>query len=686
MISIIMPFWMRQEATDKALKLFEQYKGLDFEVIIVDDGSPVPYVLSYYTFPVRVVRLPYKTEPKCPCVPFNRGVEAANGDVLVITNPETLHEKPVLGEMYEELKRLGSDGYVLAAAWCPEQNAWHCHSSLKNENVPEGAGLHFCGMLHRSLWDKCWGFDEAYRDGMAFDDNDFVYRLEKAGAKFCIRDDLVVIHPKTGATTNWPAGGWERNRDLFLLKWKQAVTICCVQAGNYQGRGAEYVNNLYDMVVRNMPAGVPFRFVCFTDDKTGLTEGIEARDLPEPNLEGWWNKLALFKRGVFADGERVVYFDLDTLIVGPLDDIVRYSGSFALLRDFYRPDGYGSGVMAWEAGDPWDKDIWEAWNDADRPAIVGGDQAWLEKVVHIPNILQDLYSDKFVSYKVHCKPYPPQGSSVVCFHGEPRPHNCTQKWVQDVWKIGGATSLTVQTEPNTNNDVVMKNIRINSSKGKWVKQAPAHGETALICGSGPSLLDTLPQIRAYKGFRFALNNTAKILHDNGIQADYHVLLDARQENVEFVKEPYAKAYLLASQCHPDLFECVKDREFYIWHAITEGIQDVLGGDVSLIGGGTTVGLSCMALAYTMGFRKFGLFGYDSSYRDNKGHAAPQRRTPVESMTFDVTVNDRTFKSNAAMAKQAELFPQFAMQLAELDCEIYVFGDGLLPHIARTLTT
>ena len=55
-------------------------------------------------------------------------------------------------------------------------------------------------------------------------------------------------------------------------------------------------------------------------------------------------------------------------------------------------------------------------------------------------------------------------------------------------------------------------------------------------------------------------------------------------------------------------------------------------------------------------------------------------------TFDVTVGNRTFQSNAAMAKQAELFPQFASQLAELDCEIAVYGDGLLPYIARLMSS
>jgi hypothetical protein len=688
LISVVMPYWCRQEATDKALDTLEQY-GNHIEVVIVDDGSPEPFqITKVRPYEVRVIRMPSKGVAKNPCIPLNVGVRAALNDVIVLTNPEILHTEAVLLMMECELKRLGGFGYVLSAAKCPESGEWHCHSTLKHPDLPEGVGHHFCAMLNRTLWDACGGFDIAYRDGQAWDDTDFALRLVRAGAKFSILDDVVVLHPKSGATTEWPAGGWQKNRDLFLLKWKTPVNICCVQAGNYQGRGAEYVNNLHDMVLRNMPPQTPFRFICFTDNAEGLDAGIDVRPLPESGLEGWWNKLALFKPDVFPDGERVIYFDLDTLIIGALDPVLQYSGEFAALRDFYRPDGLGSGVMMWEAGH-YVSAIWESWEIDKRPLLDGGDQTAIEKYIGLAaDRLQDVLPNKFVSYKVDCLPYPPQDAAVVCFHGEPRPHNCTQKWVADVWKVGGASALNLTVAPNTNNDVVLRNVMANANNGKWVVRAPAHEDSALICGSAPSLLDTLDYLRAYKGTIFALNNAAKVLAENGITADFQVLLDPRPENVSFVEKQYAKAYLLASQCATEVFDAVKGREVYIWHASIDGLAELFQQhqNLTLIGGGTTVGLSAMCLAYTMGFRRLGLFGYDSSYRDDKGHAAPQRRTEIESWTFDVTVGDRTFKSNAAMAKQAEIFPMVAKNLADLDCEIYVFGDGLLPYIAHNLTT
>ena len=93
----------------------------------------------------------------------------------------------------------------------------------------------------------------------------------------------------------------------------------------------------------------------------------------------------------------------------------------------------------------------------------------------------------------------------------------------------------------------------------------------------------------------------------------------------------------------------------------------------------------MALLYTMGYRKISLFGYDSSFRGEIMHAKPQGRTVQESHSFEVCAYDRKFFTNAAMARQAEIFPVFAQQLTELGVQIDLYGDGLLPHIVQSLT-
>ncbi len=224
MISVVLPYWKRPAVTQRSLELYaKNYPDLEFEVILVDDGSH-DFMTEHFPF-LRIERLPKKDVPKNPCVPINHGVKASRGDVIVLSNPEILHHRPVLGEMLKTLRELGDNGYVLAACWYELDKRWHCHSHITasgwHENIkqPIGSGFHFCAMLNRSLWDKAGGFDEEYREGSHYDDPDWVNRVSKAGAVFKIRDDLVVEHIREGAYTDWPGGAADRNKALFMRKW-----------------------------------------------------------------------------------------------------------------------------------------------------------------------------------------------------------------------------------------------------------------------------------------------------------------------------------------------------------------------------------------------------------------------------------------------------------------------------------
>ena len=142
------------------------------------------------------------------------------GDIVVISCIEVLHQNPVLEQMATELENLGPDGYVLAAAWCPENAEWHCHSSIHFPECPKGTGPSFLAAMHRSLYEKVGGFNEEMREGAGYEDRDFIFRLLEAGAKFKIRDDLVVWHPKGGgARIKWPAEKFARNEEIYRRRW-----------------------------------------------------------------------------------------------------------------------------------------------------------------------------------------------------------------------------------------------------------------------------------------------------------------------------------------------------------------------------------------------------------------------------------------------------------------------------------
>lgn len=215
------------------------------------------------------------------------------------------------------------------------------------------------------------------------------------------------------------------------------LTVVCVKAPPDKTYDHNYVNRLYQMCKRQL--SVPFKFLCFTDDPSGLK--CESRKLPN-GLVGWWNKLYLFKSGLLKG--KVLYLDLDTIIIDSLDFVSSFEGDFAILRDFYRPEGYGSGVMLWNKA----PDLWDEWNKAGKPDHGLGDQGFVEKRIKNALRLQDLFPQKFVSFKADCSEKIPEGAAVVCFHGVPKPHQLDPDYLVDLELLDHWVGEIDQSVPN----------------------------------------------------------------------------------------------------------------------------------------------------------------------------------------------------------------------------------------------
>lgn len=464
------------------------------------------------------------------------------------------------------------------------------------------------------------------------------------------------------------------------------LNIICLNADNYLGRGAEYVNILANMIGRNISDKTPYKFICFTNTPEGIEPAVDIRPLPVQGIKGWWNKLALFKEGLFPDGDRILYIDLDTVITSGMDDIIKYNGEFAILRDFYRQNGLQSSIMAWSANTHYH--LWDKWESSGEPDLHGGDQQWIELQINNPDIWQDLFPESFASYKVHSTREIPKNARFIVFHGEPRPHEITDGWMPYIWKIGGGTVMELTHVCNTEDSIITENIKhALTLEAKWLELAEPNEGHAVIIGGGPSLKDEIEEIRkrqVHGQFIISTNNTCKFLLENGITPDCHVMLDAREENKEFVPElPIACYY--ASQCHPEVLASSKD--LILWHPFIDGILAIIGDNTGdpLLGGGSTVGLKSIALAHTLGYRKFHLYGFDSSYRKGDNHAYKQPLNDGENV-IDVEMNGTRYRAAPWMCAQVESFKDIAKALVEEGCILTVHGDGLLPDVARIMST
>lgn len=157
------------------------------------------------------------------------------------------------------------------------------------------------------------------------------------------------------------------------------ITVACVWVQGNVPYSVEYVAKLRGMVSRHLSQ--PFRFVCLTDRPAELPTNVEAVEItPHKGLFGWWAKVELFNRSHGFDG-RMLYLDLDTLVVDSLEPVVDFPASFALIPHegtFNGKDGlavvkrFNSSVMVWDAGSQ--DHVFENFIPTKTPKRLWGDQ------------------------------------------------------------------------------------------------------------------------------------------------------------------------------------------------------------------------------------------------------------------------------------------------------------------------
>jgi len=227
------------------------------------------------------------------------------------------------------------------------------------------------------------------------------------------------------------------------------ITVACVYWGTKFSK--DYVYNLKAMIERNTT--VPHRFVCLTDR---ALPGIECVFL-KPGYDSWWNKIQLFD-GSNDLGERVVYFDLDTLIVNNIDWLLTHKSWFMGIEDVgavnkHQPhlkNKLQSGVLSFERGP--NAHVWSEFVlSYDR--IVDsyrGDGEYLDSAINPYHraLLQHKYPNQLKSYKYQVYPGPPDDkTSIICFHGRPSIEQAMEKsvvtsmrtyepqsWIKDYWR------------------------------------------------------------------------------------------------------------------------------------------------------------------------------------------------------------------------------------------------------------
>jgi len=244
---------------------------------------------------------------------------------------------------------------------------------------------------------------------------------------------------------------------------------------------AEYVNRLYRGVKAHLPG--EFRFVCVTDDPTGLLPEIDTCPLPEapanwrpnPRYNAWpciYLKLCVFKPGFANLVGPTLFLDIDQIITGDMERFFTYEpGRFCIIHNWIewhkclfrkRPDIGNSSCFRFDAGEK-SAYIYEKWlSELDRAQdqrFFRTEQAYMTYAVGLEN-LSWWPEDYVVSFKRRCqRPWPlnhflapkfDNKASILCFHGNPSPDQAIAgyrgkhlntwtlpcPWVKDLW-LGG---------------------------------------------------------------------------------------------------------------------------------------------------------------------------------------------------------------------------------------------------------
>lgn len=226
------------------------------------------------------------------------------------------------------------------------------------------------------------------------------------------------------------------------------VTVACVIWGDKFDDS--YVVKLQRAVERNTT--IDHEFVCLSDRQI---PGVNTKRLM-PGYEGWWNKLQLFHAG-FGFNERVVYLDLDTLIVNNIDWLLQYDGTFMGIEDLgcinpHQPhlkNILQTGVMSWNYS--MNHKVWDAFTkNPQATRRFRGDGEFLQWLIpsYARELLQSRYPGKLKSYKYQVyEEGITEDLSIVCFHGRPsiiqamedtietpRATYKPKKWIKDYWR------------------------------------------------------------------------------------------------------------------------------------------------------------------------------------------------------------------------------------------------------------
>lgn len=279
------------------------------------------------------------------------------------------------------------------------------------------------------------------------------------------------------------------------------------------------------------------------------------------------------------------------------------------------------------------------------------------------------------------------GLQRIIWEGSDNCENITQnveRWLaakdgRDEWPLSVAPAYPIfgvkaQEERHKQMAVALEKAKEYGWK-QMVRKPMTDKWLSIVC-YGPSLKHTWQHI---KRPILTISGAHDFLIDRGIVPDFHMDCDPREYKAEHTKNPNKETqYLMATVCHPKVWEQLKDQKVELWH-LHNGNENgdwIAKNDpgANMLGGGSTAGMRALEVASMMGFRRFEIHGMDGSFEGNSTevrHAGPHNGKKQNAV--EVNVDGRWFKSSPQMIEAGKEMVTF---IQNYDAEILFYGDGL----------
>lgn len=233
------------------------------------------------------------------------------------------------------------------------------------------------------------------------------------------------------------------------------IDCACVIHGNMYSW--DYVDRLYSMLSRHISKGI--RLHVYTEATREVPQPYIKHELDDWKISGpkksWWYKMQIFNSKYHAGP--LLYFDLDTVIIGNLDWLVNLPlNYFWTVRDFkylWKPSNYtvNSSIMWFNTKQF--RFIWEDFSNKKLEKITAsyrGDQDYITDA--IPAAQRRFFEiDRVKSWRWQCLDggynfaqkrhlLPNTGTtvnqptSVLIFHGKPKPNEINDPVVVQHWQ------------------------------------------------------------------------------------------------------------------------------------------------------------------------------------------------------------------------------------------------------------